>query len=660
MNDKNLMEEHNRWTTGPRRFILGLAAVPAVAAAMAFGPVVTPAMAQEADGPAITQEASADVADQAAVAGTDDQQAVAPEDATDPSATDEPATADEMTGNEVVTDETEGTTDEAIAGQAVVDEAVEETVPAAQADAEGTEVETGDGDIAAQTDGTATEDTMVAEPQAVAAAAATEDTATPAAQAEEQAVAEVDGTTYTSLGDAIKAAPAGSTIKLLADVDMSNQGAVTLADGVTLDLDGHTVAARNSTFFIQGKDITLENGSFTSCYTDESGKEVLGSYGLFIGDSGTTENVTVQNVKVTGGINIFQSTNVVLRDCDVDVPAKLGGNAYYAIWADNAADVTVESGTYKSAGVAVLGMTSQKASGSTLTIKGGTFDSSSARDLVLKGDRLTPVIEGGTFNDPSQVAPYVKEGMVIVNNSNGTGSGTVMAVNDAQEVPDQSGKELLVTDVTPSQEKVIDEAKADPEVVSGLTADGATMDQTWAVNVTLRDKDTHENDSDTRVTVTIPYEGTVDASRYADYNFRVLHILPDGSFVMVDPSSYEATPLGIVIRDVTDGPFVVSYVDTKSAVAGENRPGDTTDGTTGSEDGSAVAGDVANGPVGASQIANATTAADQAMTQVKATGETSAVPALGEQAPVWPVVAAGSLVVLLMAAATRLLGAKEH
>ena len=101
----------------------------------------------------------------------------------------------------------------------------------------------------------------------------------------------------------------------------------------------------------------MKNGTFVS--------ENRADYPLFIGD-GPTSNVVLEGITVGGGINVYNSRNVVLRD----VTANAEGS-YYAIWCDEGAFVTVESGSYSSKGAGVVGITASVPSD--LTVNGGEF-----------------------------------------------------------------------------------------------------------------------------------------------------------------------------------------------------------------------------------------------------------------------------------------------
>ncbi len=195
-----------------------------------------------------------------------------------------------------------------------------------------------------------------------------------------------------------------TTIHITASMDLTGTG-VQEVSGRTIDLGGNTIYADNFTLIFQGTDFTIKNGTF-----DAKG----GSYALFVGDSGTTDNVLIEGVTMNGGINIYNATNVILRDVDIT------GMQYYAIWCDEHGQATVESGNFKTNGVAVLGLTPSDTD-SSLQIKGGNFVTN-GKPLVLEADDKAwgdPVISGGKF-DVQVDAAYCAPGYSLVQNEDGS------------------------------------------------------------------------------------------------------------------------------------------------------------------------------------------------------------------------------------------------
>lgn len=191
-----------------------------------------------------------------------------------------------------------------------------------------------------------------------------------------------DGATNVATKDEFVAAIADETAKninITADIDMTDANVLDIS-GRIIDLGGHTISAKNFTLIFQGSDFTIRNGKF-----DSKG----GSYALFIGEA-PTQNVILENIKTTGGINVYNSNNVVLRDVDVT------GTNYYAVWCDAGTNVTIESGTFKTSekSIAAIGMSKNESS---LNINDGNFIAGS-KPLVLQGNYNVPVIHGGSFD----------------------------------------------------------------------------------------------------------------------------------------------------------------------------------------------------------------------------------------------------------------------
>ncbi|MGN0625644.1 MAG: right-handed parallel beta-helix repeat-containing protein [Oscillospiraceae bacterium] len=208
--------------------------------------------------------------------------------------------------------------------------------------------------------------------------------------------------------DAFLAAVADTTIssiRLTADMDLTDAGVLDVS-GRTIDLGGNTIFASNFTLILEGTDFTLRNGTF-----DAKG----GSYALFIGDEGTTDNVLVENITANGGINVYNATNVTLRNVDVT------GTNYYAVWCDEGGYVTIESGSFQTNGNAVFGL---MLTDSALTIKDGTF-TTNGKPLVLSAVDGSgnpkwgkPEISGGTFDLPVP-EEYCADGFAPAMDENG-------------------------------------------------------------------------------------------------------------------------------------------------------------------------------------------------------------------------------------------------
>ena len=202
-------------------------------------------------------------------------------------------------------------------------------------------------------------------------------------------IAEVNGTSYPSLQEAISAAQDGETVTLLADVAED----VTIAAGknITLDLGGKTLTNTSSgkaTISVQGGTVTVKNGT------------VLGGTGYY-------------NIEVTKGSN----ANLTLAD----VTATAGNNGSSMI--DNWGTMTITSGTYTGGLDTVKNEPNAK-----LAITGGTFtlakgNSDGFTGVVFNYGELT--ISGGEFIQSDNGAPY---GQAQVIHTDKSGSATPSTV----------------------------------------------------------------------------------------------------------------------------------------------------------------------------------------------------------------------------------------
>lgn len=231
----------------------------------------------------------------------------------------------------------------------------------------------------------------------------------------------IDDTIYETLDEAVANVKEGETITLLDDVDITDTSKYDayynwyFPDGATLDLNQHTIFTgriltkngwiTNSVFL--GDHLTIKNGNFVSrYYVDEEEKDA--DYSLFVGDEITTSNITLEDLNVESGINIYNALNVTLKNVTTS------GRDYYAVWLDEHATATILSGNYSTRGVTVVGITSTKDFNSELTIKGGTFQAKKGKlslsETSTNTQYLPPIISGGIYD--YDVTEFVKDGYV--------------------------------------------------------------------------------------------------------------------------------------------------------------------------------------------------------------------------------------------------------
>ena len=251
-------------------------------------------------------------------------------------------------------------------------------------------------------------------------------------------VAEVNGTPYESITDAISAAKAaeGSTLKLLADINDE----ITINGGkFTLDLNGYNIIGNFFALKILGGDITITDsigdGEINGTHKDGNGVvvengtcaiEKVTVIGTWVGISGKSSNITVNSGTVTGGYyGIYAST------CDLSIN---GGDilGYSLGMMMYGSSCIVEDGTVKG-GIAAMyvaghyGYADSSKTGSTCIIEGGVITGGNycicVEDINYRDDNGNIVlveggactITGGSFNaDPSE---YVAEGYAATLNS---------------------------------------------------------------------------------------------------------------------------------------------------------------------------------------------------------------------------------------------------
>lgn len=220
---------------------------------------------------------------------------------------------------------------------------------------------------------------------------------------------------YETLDEAVEKAKKGDTITLLDDVDVTDTIKYNkayynwlLPDNSILDLNGHTIITGqilienkylpNSVWL--GNNITIKNGKFISQFKGANGEDLEANYALFLGDEVETSNITLENIEVSTGINIYNTLNATLKNVTAT------GRTYYAVWLDEYATATIESGNFNTKGFAVVGIAQAKDEDgnvtfdSELTIKGGTFKAEKGKLSLSESDDkyLPPIIKGGTYD----------------------------------------------------------------------------------------------------------------------------------------------------------------------------------------------------------------------------------------------------------------------
>ena len=241
-------------------------------------------------------------------------------------------------------------------------------------------------------------------------------------------VAKIGTVEYATFADAIAAAKGGDTVTLLCDVTENDKADAQILynlTGVTLDLGGYTYTQKNFAHVFLGTGGVIKNGKMV-CDN--------GSYALFIGDEGETTSFTVDGVEMVGGINIYNASGVVLKNLTVN------GTNYYAVWMDEGASATIESGTYNAGDVAVLGSGDK----SELHVTGGTFCANEQK-LVSANKNGVVAISGGSFT--KEVLPeYCAAGFAPAQNADGTYGVKEETVNPFGKLASITNMEIVMVD----------------------------------------------------------------------------------------------------------------------------------------------------------------------------------------------------------------------
>lgn len=345
------------------------------------------------------------------------------------------------------------------------------------------------------------------------------------------AVAKVEsmGKYYSSLKDAIESANVGDTITLLCDymVPDSDENEYNLPDNCILDLGEKTLTVPFMKAIFQGKNATIQNGTVTS----------TADYPLFLGNSSKETNLTVKNVKVEGGINVY-AAKVTL----IDVIAEVGEKNYHAVWGDEGSDITIQSGTFsanpsKASSWAVCVFGGKDAGGTedglddhgNITILGGNIKGKVGVVNWEKEAGQCMSISGGYFtSDPSD---YVAEGY-YAGESDQAGY-TYQVVAGIAEHPAEvvaTDPDVKIDDGSVEDKENVSAAlsgvKADLVPAANTQAENNTVTETAAKNA-LVEANVIQDSYDKSVTVVIQPYLKITAQRYQKTNDETAEMVLD-------------------------------------------------------------------------------------------------------------------------------------
>lgn len=202
---------------------------------------------------------------------------------------------------------------------------------------------------------------------------------------ETKAVASVDGVGYTSLQDAIDAAPAGGTITILKDIDLdgtgkgNTEGLLTITKDVTIIGNSHKITAKDGTVSVSGN-----NGP--SMINVQSGAKV--TINDLIINGGTNDTFTAGTKH---GININQAGTVTLNDVSIQ------NNRWYAVM-NNGSDLVLK-GLTTSGNQWGINVDNKGGDANLIVNNAGIAEESSI--VFDKGGigKITATINGGSFRD---------------------------------------------------------------------------------------------------------------------------------------------------------------------------------------------------------------------------------------------------------------------
>ena len=232
-------------------------------------------------------------------------------------------------------------------------------------------------------------------------------------------VAEVNGTPYLTIEDALSAVASSTTtdtvLKLLADVE----DAISIGGGTfTLDLNGHSITGSSYGLYISAGDITvtdsLTGGTITSnnygVYVDGGSVSIIdgtfnGAYGVYSNNG----EVTISGGNIMGNdIGVCTSMNSTLTITGGTIRGNNSG-------------VTAANGNVSISGGTLNGNYSVHCQSDTkLTISGGTFNSDSMGVVAVGAANAS--ITGGTINSGSDGVSFMNVSEAIITGGRFTGA----------------------------------------------------------------------------------------------------------------------------------------------------------------------------------------------------------------------------------------------
>lgn len=221
--------------------------------------------------------------------------------------------------------------------------------------------------------------------------------------------AQVGETKYATLQEAANAATAGQTVKVLNDVDMTNDGNLTVNVGkdIVLDMNGHSIKGANADYkniMVWGK-LTLKDSKENS--TGKIYAETPYQYGVY------DKPLVYVGSK---GEFVMESGHIYSV-----IPEKTADNGQFGIGAYDNSTVTINGGTVESGWYAIAGNGSGVQT-TAITINGGTLVSTSDY-AIYHPQSGTLTINDGAVVYGAAGAIAMKRGNLVVNGGTMTSKG---------------------------------------------------------------------------------------------------------------------------------------------------------------------------------------------------------------------------------------------
>ncbi len=260
-------------------------------------------------------------------------------------------------------------------------------------------------------------------------------------------VAEVNGVGFASLAEAVNAANAGDTVKLLSDVTLTSY--LGIPKKVTIDLNGNainTADVPSAVYVYTNGDLTIDDTS------DAKSGKIIGNKDVLYIRNGAKTTMNAGTVTSNGDFAVVVHDSTFIMNGG-SVNTTTGTGIYIRGTDEKPADVVIDGGSVTAGKTAITGNGSNDMDNGSLTIRNGSVVSNGSEDAGIywpANGKLT--IEGGKISGATGV--YVKSGSLEVTAGNIIGTGAKVDYAPDGDGAVSTGDALVVENVGGNYEAI--------------------------------------------------------------------------------------------------------------------------------------------------------------------------------------------------------------